>query len=222
MAEPSPTPTPSPIGKKAKVKLELQDTSVSVKISDGKAITAAMLLATEFSGITALINEAKDATTDLENAKKAKDIAEEAAQSATATQEHKETAYDTVFTTLANRVDEIAKGDKAIIDKAAMKSFFPGKAAPIGELPQVKNLNLSVGDNEGELDAQWDKIKGASSYTIQRSVEVTTNWVHAGTSTKTSFTLGGLGSGIKMWVRVAAVGSAGQGPWSDPAVRFTP
>lgn len=220
MAAPSPTPTPS--GKKAKVKLELKDTTIPVKLTEGNAITSAMLSAPDFSGITDIINQAKDATKALEDAKKEKDIAEETAQQKVATQDAKERAYDEIFTILGGRVDEIAKGDKAIIDKAAMKSYYPGKGGPVGEMPQVKNLNLSAGDMEGEIDAHWDSIKGAKSFNVQWSSDTPDNWKPFATVTKSSVTFGGHGSGIKIWLRVAALGTAGQGPWSDPAFKFTP
>jgi hypothetical protein len=37
------------------------------------------------------------------------------------------------------------------------------------------------------------------------------------TATKSKATVTGLTSGTRYWFRVAAIGSAGQGPWSDPA-----
>ena len=40
------------------------------------------------------------------------------------------------------------------------------------------------------------------------------------TNIKTAMT--GLTSGAKMWARVRAVASAGQGAWSDPAVKIVP
>lgn len=218
MAAPGPTPS----DKKAKVKLELREKDVAQKIAFGKAVTTAMLAAPEFSGITAAINTAKDIVSALDTSKTQKDLAEEAAQAATANQDHKTNAFDIAFTELGNLVDNIAKGDKEIIDKAAMGHYYPGKSGPVGNMPQVKNLNLSAGDMEGELDAHWDSIKGAKSYNLQWSSDTPDNWKPYSTVTKSNASLSGFGSGIKIWVRVAAIGAAGQGPWSDPAFRFTP
>ena len=41
-------------------------------------------------------------------------------------------------------------------------------------------------------------------------------------STKSSTTVKNLTSGTKYWIRVAAFGAAGQGPWSDPATKVAP
>jgi hypothetical protein len=41
--------------------------------------------------------------------------------------------------------------------------------------------------------------------------------LHAAVSSKSSCTITGLTSGQHYWFRVAAVGAAGQGPWSDNA-----
>jgi hypothetical protein len=40
--------------------------------------------------------------------------------------------------------------------------------------------------------------------------------------TKSSATVTGLTSGQRVGFRVAAIGAAGQGPWSDPATQIVP
>jgi chitodextrinase len=74
---------------------------------------------------------------------------------------------------------------------------------------------------EGEIDLNWQPVRGAASYAIVRSttgnVANAGDWAAAGTSTKSKASVSGLTSGTRYWFRVAAVGSAGQGPWSDPA-----
>jgi len=216
-------PPPIPIDKKARTKQELEDKSIAQKLTYGPSVTSSMTAAGAlFASLTAKIEAAETATEELDEAKEAADNARAASEAATDVQHTKVLAYDSAFTELGRGVDDVAKGDKTIIDKAAMESFFPGKASPIGELPQVKNLSLTIGDNEGELDGHFDKVKGASSYNIEKAITNPENWMHAASSTKTSFTLSGLGSGVKIWVRVSALGSAGQGPWSDPAFKFTP
>ena len=75
---------------------------------------------------------------------------------------------------------------------------------------------------EGTVDLSWDRVRGASSYIIQKSPNPITDssWTQAGVSTKSSTTLTGMTSGTKYWFRVAAIGSAGQGAWSDPATKM--
>ena len=67
------------------------------------------------------------------------------------------------------------------------------------------------------MDLGWDKVRGARSYVIQFCADPMhdANWQHAGVSTKSSFIVTGLTAGVKYWFRVAAVGTAGQGAWSD-------
>jgi chitodextrinase len=43
------------------------------------------------------------------------------------------------------------------------------------------------------------------------------SWKQAGFSTKAKFSVRGLASGTRYWFRVAALGTAGQGPWSQHA-----
>lgn len=211
--------------KKAKVKQDLFGKSVDQKITYGAEVTSSMKEADGgklFEKQKEKIAAAEAATKAIKEAKEAADKASAASKAATDTQHTAEEMYDMAFTELGRGVDDTAKGDKTIIDKAGMQSFFPGKAAPIGELPQVQNLSLTEGDNPGELDGHHDPVNGASSYLIQKSITTDDNFTFAATSTSSSFTLTGLGSGVKVWVRVAAVGSAGTGPFSDPAVKFTP
>ena len=47
-------------------------------------------------------------------------------------------------------------------------------------------------------------------------------WTHAKTVVKSSATVDNLTSGQRVWFRVAAVGAAGQGPWSDLATKIVP
>ena len=45
-------------------------------------------------------------------------------------------------------------------------------------------------------------------------------WTNAPPSTKSKCTIANLVAGTRYWFRVAAVGAAGQGPWSDPATKM--
>ena len=49
-----------------------------------------------------------------------------------------------------------------------------------------------------------------------------TTWQNKTSVTKSKTTLTGLTSGAKIWVRVRAIGPAGAGTWSDPAIRVAP
>lgn len=206
----------------AKVKQELDRKSVPEKVAYGENVTQMMGADQTFNTLNAKIATAAQATTDLDTAKNAKDAAEAAAHAATAEQHNKEEEYDQAFDELGNGVDDIAKGDKTIIDLSGMDSFLPGKAADIGQLPQVEALDINEGANPGEIDLAWDALNGANSYLVEVSIDNPNNWAFAGTSTKSSFTADGLVSGTTYWFRVAGVGAAGQGPFSNPSTKVAP
>jgi hypothetical protein len=134
-------------------------------------------------------------------------------------QNQSEAALDTLATALAGHVDSVAKGDETIILSAGMTTKAP--AAPVGPLPAPGDVAAAGGDMEGEIDLNWQPVRGAASYSIVKSttgnVGNAGDWSPAATGTKSKATVSGLTSGTRYWFRVAAIGSAGQGPWSDPA-----
>jgi hypothetical protein len=111
-------------------------------------------------------------------------------------------------------------------DSTKLQPIFAlrGTSAPIGALGQVTDLSVTEGDNDGELDPAWDRLRGATSYEVQVSIDPPTpaSWQLKMSSPKSRCTISGLTSGAKTWVRVRGVGAAGPGPWSDPAVKTVP
>lgn len=85
-------------------------------------------------------------------------------------------------------------------------------------------LSLTEGDHNRELKAHWDRVDNSRSYVLERSPDppTETSWVHERVVTTSSTTIGGLTSGVRYWVRVAAIGSSGQSGWSDPATKIAP
>lgn len=117
-------------------------------------------------------------------------------------------------------VEGVSGGDEAIIASAGFATRSP--AAPVGIPQQPGNLVATIGDMVGTVDLSWDRVRGAASYIIQLCPDPVSepNWRFVNVSPKSSFTVEGLTSGSKYWFRVAAVGTAGQGPWSDPATKM--
>lgn len=216
--------------KKAKTAQKLNRKSVEAKVTYGPSVTESMNDAENedgtptFGSLSAKITAAEDATEALTDKKEKADMARAASETATGEQHNADEDFDKAFTELGRGVDDVADGDKTIIDKAAMDSFFPGKAAPIGDLPRVENLSLAAGDEEGEADGNFDSMKGAESYFVQTATGTPENWQPAvlkesahGLITASKFTIINLQSGSKVWARVLAHGTAGDGPFSDPA-----
>lgn len=123
---------------------------------------------------------------------------------------------------LGGYVEAASAGDDAKIQSAGMG--VRGTRAPVTVPTQVMNLSLSAGDNDGELDGQWDPVPNVKTYDVQTSPEpiTSTSWVSKPSVTKSKVVLTGLPSGTRVNVRVRAVGSGGTGAWSDPSIKTVP
>ena len=87
-------------------------------------------------------------------------------------------------------------------------------------LVQVTALEVSRGDNAGEIDWMCDSQDGATGYEIQCSTNPNDPalWQHADVFSKSSGTLTGLATGVRCWIRCRALGTNNKkGPWSNPA-----
>jgi hypothetical protein len=126
------------------------------------------------------------------------------------------------MTRLANYVESASGGDEAMIANAGMKVREEARSA--SDLVAPSGLSASVGDRDGEVDLQWDKVSNARSYIIERSEDPPSevSWKHDSVITRSRTTIENLKSGTKYWFRVAAVGSNGQSGWSEPATRIAP
>ncbi|MBL9130359.1 MAG: fibronectin type III domain-containing protein [Verrucomicrobiaceae bacterium] len=89
---------------------------------------------------------------------------------------------------------------------------------------QITNLALTAGDADGSVDGTHDPDPLARSYEAQVTTvdPVAGPWVTMAQPTASNFTLTGLTSGQRIWVRVRGIGANGPGPWSDPATKIVP
>jgi hypothetical protein len=121
-------------------------------------------------------------------------------------------------------VENVSGGDPVKIQSAGM-AVRAGNA-PVGSLGQVSNLAVAAGDDDGELDATWDPVRGAKSYQVQTCADPITpaGWKDAAPVSKSRKALTNLPSGVRTWVRVRAIGAKEEnnGAWSDPAVKTVP
>ena len=109
-----------------------------------------------------------------------------------------------------------------MIESVGMSVKAPG--APIGSLPAPQKLIATTTTAPAKVSLRWQSVKGAKSYQVQAATDITGagNWQPAASSTKGRSVISGLTSGTKYWFRVAAIGAAGQSPWSDAAVKIAP
>ncbi|MEZ4738254.1 MAG: fibronectin type III domain-containing protein [Flavobacteriales bacterium] len=129
-----------------------------------------------------------------------------------------EVELDEVITQLAGYVVSVAGHDEALILSAGYGVRQQGK--PIGPLPVVGNLRADLTDMIGEIKVDWDVVYGTHEYELERnSVDPAdeSKWELLAFTTKSKHVDTGLASGSSHWYRVRARGTAGAGPWSDPA-----
>ena len=136
----------------------------------------------------------------------------------------KDTARTTLEASLSQRggyVDSASGGDEQKILSSGLG--VRGKAEAIGAMPAPIDFLATQGDHEGEIDLTWSRVRGAKSYMVQQSANVTPRvWQQAMVSPRSSATVKGLTSGQVYAFRVAAVGAAGDGPWSDESTKMAP
>ena len=125
-------------------------------------------------------------------------------------------------TSLASAVESEARGAVAML--TASGYTLAAKITPSTAPEKGTNFSITAGDDDGALDDQNDPAAGARTYEIQVSTvdPVAGPWTTKAQPTASRWTLEGLASGQRVWVRVRAVGTNGTGPWSDPATKIVP
>ena len=81
-----------------------------------------------------------------------------------------------------------------------------------------------AGNNDGEIDLNWEPVRGARSYVIQMTTDpnVPDSWADKAKATESYAAILGLTSGNKYWFRVAGIGAAGQGAFSGAESKYAP
>jgi hypothetical protein len=206
----------------AKVKLGLQNMTVLAKAELGDRIVAAMTGNPNFVTPNPPLADITAAKAALRTAYS--DALSKRAQSKAATdlQADKEKNYERLLTLEASYVENASGGDELKIQSAEMS--IRAVAVPVGQLLAPTDLYAEVGGGDGEIDLNWKPVFGAKSYLVQMTTDpnVPDSWAFKKSSTESFTAITGLTSGSKYWFRVAAVGAAGQGDFSDPAAKYAP
>ena len=206
-----------------KVKLNISRLSTTQKIARCRQIAGAMSGNTNFPNPNPGLPALTSAIDDVETAFLDAQAARQEAKAKTSILSDKDFVLNGLMAQLSAHVESVAGGDESKIRSAGMDT----KAAPSSptEIPEPPaNLSATAGDRDGEIDLGWEAVSGAKSYVLERSTDpvTATSWTHAGVSTKSSQTIGGLASGTRYWFRVAAINGLGQSGWSDPAMKIAP
>jgi hypothetical protein len=151
--------------------------------------------------------------------------AQAAAKLATTNKDTARAALESALTQRGNYV-ELTAASAADPVATIQSANFSSRAnkTPAGVPPQVMNLAVTAGDHDGELNAQWDPVPGAKTYEVQTSPDpfTATSWSKTKSVTKSSAVLPGFTSGARIWVRVRAIGTGGEGNFSSEISKIVP
>jgi predicted phage tail protein len=206
-----------------KAKLNLRGLSLPAKIAKARQVVASTTGNANFpnphpplADITAAINATESKAAE-------RDATIQLGKTQTTEVGALEDRLDLLMNQFASYVDSVSAGDEAKIQSAGLDTRAAATTTTQPP-PQPAALDVTVGDRDGELDASWDTVAGAKSYVIETSEDppTPTSWKHAGVSTKSKFTIEGLQSGKRYWIRVSAVNTVGPSGWSDPATKISP
>jgi hypothetical protein len=207
-----------------KIKLNFRQLSVPEKVAKTRQIVAAIESnSSDYKTPSPPLAALTTAADELETAATETQAARQAAKTKTSAQGQKEDSLDKLMSQLAGYVESVAGDNEELVRRAGMDTrAAPGSGSAQPGAPPA--LSATRGDHEGEIDCSWDTVAGARSYVIEKSPDppTATSWAHASVSTKSRSTIGGLTPGTRYWFRVAAVGTAGQSGWSDPAMCIAP
>lgn len=122
----------------------------------------------------------------------------------------------------ATYVETTTNGDPAKIPVSGF-AVASTTAQPIGPLPRPENVKAVMAVMPGVIKLSCEPIKGTQTYIIEMREHVDgLPWVQIKLTTKSRNDIPGLISGKNYAFRIAAVGAAGQSPWSDEAVCMAP
>ncbi|MFT5469561.1 MAG: hypothetical protein ACI8UO_004682 [Verrucomicrobiales bacterium] len=151
----------------------------------------------------------------------AKSVADATAKAATAAKDAARIEFEDALNVRGRYVDTASGGDLEKILSSGFESRAP--ATPIGNLPAPIDFLATMGDMPGEIDLTWSRVTGASTYMVEcRENLPEAQWELIKPVTPSKATVPNLVSGTEYAFRVAGVGAAGQGPWSDISVKMAP
>ncbi len=205
----------------AKVKLELSKKNTSEKAVLGNKVVTNMTENPNFPNPNPTLDVLRTATDNMSSAANEVEAARKTVQVKMSLLSQQESIFDGVITQMGTYVDNTSNGDEAIILSAGMD--IQKEKSPASLPDKITSVNATSGDSAGEIDLSWDRVNNAKSYVVETAINATSlEWKHALISTKSKAELTGLTTGAAYQIRVAAVGSLGQGPWSDPVLKVAP
>ena len=203
------------------IKFSIRTMSIPEKVARSRQIVAAMTGNTHFTTPHPALSEVTAAIADLESAANAAQVARQEAKARTLAQNTKEGEFDNLMGRLVAYVESIAAADPQLAVDIGLEIRSPATSSS-DTPPAPASLAATDGDFAGQIDLSWDTVAGARSYVVQCSPDPPSDssWTHACIATRSQVTVENLVSGTRHWFRVAAVGTRGQGAWSNPVMKM--
>lgn len=203
------------------VKLGLVGLTVPDKIQYGYRVVQALDGNPSFPDLADLVARLRVTTDKLSASYTDAQTARQIAKSKTSIQDDDTAAFDALLAEVGRDVQTDSGGDKAKIESAGFS--VRAENTPPSTLPAPTDLQVVASAFAGSADLSWQLDRDARLFLIERADDAEALVFHQiGTATKKSATMNSMVSGKKYWFRIAAVGPAGQGPWSDPVALFAP
>lgn len=172
----------------------------------------------------AIKTELIEASIELEDALTQQDlVAKKVQEIAARVQQARERGIDAI-TKLANKVSIDAQTNPNLVYETGFE-LLDSTPSYQTKIDPPMHLTLTESNGTAKLEASVKSmVKVAKSYIFQINYDISNDkgWQQILISTRSKNTLLGLESGKRVWVRVAAVGTAGQSDWSDVASRIVP
>jgi len=217
-------PVPPPVTERkrmAKVKLNLKDKTDSELYEFAQQHIAAMTGNVNFTAPEPLAPAFLTLVTNYNDALQTAIAAQQTAKEKTSLKDDARALLEAGLKTRASYVDTKSGGMEAVIVSSGL--LVKNTAAPVGELPAPVDFLATMGAMEGQVKLKWKRVRGAVSYIVQQSPHAMPRvWTQTEVSPNASAVAKALASGQTYVFRVAAVGAAGQGPWSDESVKMAP
>jgi len=124
-------------------------------------------------------------------------------------------AFEDLLRKQALYVERISSGNESMI----LSSGFNTSKQPVPALHP--DFSARSGNLEGDIIVKHKAVKGARAWVWQYCLDPlgSAEWILAGISTQTHFTVSGLKIGAKYWFRCAYVNIAGQSEWCEPFIK---
>ncbi len=119
---------------------------------------------------------------------------------------------------LGGHVSSLAAGNGLVMLGAGFGERRNGTPAPEPAAP--RDLRATISDHSGRVDLSWSPVIPALTYHLQvnsTDPSVEADWTLVGVSTRARYAVNGLPTRTTCHFRVAGIGTAGKGPWSQVA-----